>query len=200
MTTFAPHRETLESFVDCINGGVDKDTLTRLLAEDVMLYGPFGDEPITGREAAVETIRTVNGLSSDDTYTEVLSGDTHHAAHFRLQVADAAVNGIFLVLLDADGKIAEVSIFYRTLPAGVASLLGNLPDGHLLPGAEAITGCILSALLSQRCGAPATTGPVSLAACREHWQVLERLGGGAAPLRCGDWSPSAAQLARLRGI
>jgi hypothetical protein len=120
MTTFAPHRDTLESFVDCIHGGVDVDVLTRLLAEDVMLYGPFSDEPVIGREAAVETIKTVNGLSSDDTYMEVLSGEIHHAAHFRLQVGDAAVNGIFFVLLDADGKIAEVSIFYRTLPAGVA--------------------------------------------------------------------------------
>jgi hypothetical protein len=124
MTTFAPHRHTLESFVDCINGtgddGVDTAALARLLAEDVVIYGPFGDDPVTGREAVVETIRSVNGLSSDDTYTEVLSGDTHHAAHFRLQVGDAAVNGIFFVLLDADGKIAEASIFYRTLPAGVA--------------------------------------------------------------------------------
>ena len=128
MTTFAPHRDTLESFVDCINGAAhDTDALTRLLAEDVVMYGPFGDEPVTGREAVVETIQTVNGLSSDDTYTEVLSGDTHHAAHFRLQVGDAAVNGIFFVLLDADGKIAEVSIFYRTLPAGVA-LQRNLAD------------------------------------------------------------------------
>ena len=55
------------------------------------------------------------------------SGETHHAAHFRLQVGHAAVNGIFFVLLDADGKIAEVSIFYRTLPAGVA-LQRNLAD------------------------------------------------------------------------
>jgi hypothetical protein len=124
MTTFAPHRDTLQAFVDCINGagddGVDTNTLARLLAEDVAIYGPFGDDPVTGRDAAVETIRSVNGLSSDDTYTEVLSGDTHHAAHFRLQVGDAAVNGIFFVLLDANGKIAEVHIFYRTLPAGVA--------------------------------------------------------------------------------
>jgi hypothetical protein len=127
MTTFAPHRATLESFVDCIHGGADKDTLTRLLAEHVRLYGPFSDEPITGREAAVETIQAANRLASDDTYMEVLSGETHHAAHFRLQVGDAAVNGIFFVLLDADGKIAEVSIFYRTLPSGVA-LQRNLAD------------------------------------------------------------------------
>ena len=127
MTTFAPHRDTMESFVDCINGGADKDILTGLLAENVRVYGPFGDDPVTGRETAVETIKTVNGLSSDDTYMEVLSGDTHHAAHFRLEVGDAAVNGIFFVLLDAGGKIAEVSIFYRTLPAGIA-LQRNLAD------------------------------------------------------------------------
>jgi len=132
MTAFAAHRDTLESFVDCINGGADKDVLTSLLAEDVTLYGPFGDEPVTGREAAVETIKRVNKLSSDDTYFEVLSGETHHAAHFRLQVGDAAVNGIFFVLLDADGKIAEVSIFYRTLPAGVA-LQRNLAEAIGMP-------------------------------------------------------------------
>jgi hypothetical protein len=127
MTTFAPHRNTLQSFVDCINGGADNDTLTGLLAENVRLYGPFDDDPVVGRKTAVETIKTVNGLSSDDTYLEVLSGETHHAAHFRLQVGDAAVNGIFFVLLDENGKIAEVSIFYRTLPAGVA-LQHNLAD------------------------------------------------------------------------
>jgi hypothetical protein len=132
VTTFALHRDTLESFVDCINSGADKDALTGLLAKNVRLHGPFSDEPIVGRETAVETIRTVNGLSSDDTYMEVLSGDTHHAAHFRLQVGDAAVNGIFFVLLDADGKIAEVSIFYRTLPAGVA-LQRNLADAIGMP-------------------------------------------------------------------
>ena len=132
MTTFALHRDTLESFVDCIHGGVDKDVLTRLLAENVKIYGPFGDEPVTGREAAVETIKTVNGLSSDDTYMEVLSGETHHAAHFRLQVGDAAVNGMLYVLLDGDGKIAEVTIFWRPLPSGVA-LQRNLADAIGMP-------------------------------------------------------------------
>ena len=127
MTTFAPHRDTLESFVDCIHGGADKDTLTRLLAEDVVLYGPLGDEPLTGREVVMETIQTVNRLASDDTYMEVLSGETHHAAFYRLQIGDAAVNGIFYVLLGADGKIAEVTIFWRPLPSGVA-LQRNLAD------------------------------------------------------------------------
>jgi len=138
MPTFAPHRATLESFVDCINGGPDENTLTRLLAEDVVLYGPFGDTPVTGRDAVVHAMLTANGLSSDDTYMEILSGETHHAAHFRLQVGDAAVNGIFFVLLDGDGKIAEVSIFYRTLPSGVA-LQRNLADAIGMPSWELLT-------------------------------------------------------------
>lgn len=132
MTTVAPHRDTMESFVDCINGGADKATLSGLLADNVVLYGPFSDEPTVGRETAVDTIKAVNAVSSDDTYLEVLSGDTHHAAHFRLQVGDAAVNGIFFVLMDSDGKIAEVSIFYRTLPAGVA-LQRNLSEVTGMP-------------------------------------------------------------------
>jgi hypothetical protein len=108
------------SFVDCIHGGADKDVLAGLLAEEVVMYSPLGGEPVTGRDAAVETIRAVNRLAVDDSYEEVLSGDTHHAAHFRLQVGDAAINGIFYVLLDADAKIAEVTIFWRPLPDGVA--------------------------------------------------------------------------------
>ncbi|MGV0700639.1 hypothetical protein [Mycolicibacter sinensis] len=41
MTTFAPHRETVEAFVDCMNGGADKDALSGILAEDVVLHSPL---------------------------------------------------------------------------------------------------------------------------------------------------------------
>ena len=37
MTTFAQHRATVESFVDCMHGGADKDALARILAENVVL-------------------------------------------------------------------------------------------------------------------------------------------------------------------
>ena len=57
--------------------------------------------------------------SADLTYKEVLSGETHHAAYFRLQIEDTVVDGMDYILLDADGKIAEVTIFWRPLPSGV---------------------------------------------------------------------------------
>ena len=197
MTTFAPHRDTLESFVDCINGGADKDTLTRLLAEDVVLYGPFGDEPVTGREAAVETIKTVNRLSSDDTYMEVLSGETHHAAHFRLQVGDAAVNGIFFVLLDADGKIAEVSIFYRTLPAGVA-LQRNLADAIGMPPWELRTE--RGVTTQDRCPQVGTMVTAARSGrCRRHLRVGHFRPNPAKPQRHPPRPPAPGDRTRQSG-
>jgi hypothetical protein len=92
-----------------------------------VLYGPLGDEPFTGRESVLEAIRTVGAVAADLTYKEVLSGETHHAAYFRLQVEDTVVNGMDYILLDADGKIAEVTIFWRPLPSGVV-LQRNLAD------------------------------------------------------------------------
>jgi hypothetical protein len=132
VTTFAPHRDTVQSFVDAMHGGADKDALSRILAENVAMYGPLGDEALTGREAVLQAMQGV-GAAADLTYKEVLTGETHHAAYFRLQIEDTVVNGMDYILLDADGKIAEVTIWWRPLPAAVqmqrhlAGLLGTQP-------------------------------------------------------------------------
>jgi SnoaL-like protein len=132
-TTYAPHRDTVESFVDAMHGGADTDALSGILAEDVVLYGPLSDEPVTGREEVLQAMRGVGTVATDLTYREVLSGATHHAAYFRMQIEDTVVDGMDYILLDADGKIAEVTIWWRPLPSGVqmqgqlAGLLGMQP-------------------------------------------------------------------------
>lgn len=60
-------------------------------------------DDVAGREAVLEAIRTVSAVAADLT---VLSGETHHAACFRLQIEDTVVNGVDYILLDADAKIA----------------------------------------------------------------------------------------------
>ncbi|MFI8348064.1 nuclear transport factor 2 family protein [Streptomyces sp. NPDC085596] len=131
MTTSASNRSSIESFIECMHSGADKDALARVLAEDVVLVGPLGDEPLTGREAVTAAIQTVSKVAADLTYKEVLSGETHHAAFFRLQIADTVVNGMDYILLNEDGEIAEVTIFWRPLPSAVemqghlAQLLGT---------------------------------------------------------------------------
>lgn len=67
----------------------------------------------------------------------VITGATHHAAHFRLQIGDTVASGFDYILLDGDRKIAEVTIWWRPLPSGVqmqrrlAELLGMKPWGLL---------------------------------------------------------------------
>lgn len=138
-TTFAAHRDTVKQFVDCMHGGAGNAALTRLLAENVVLYGPLGDEPITGKEAVLEAMLTVGTIATDLTYKEILSGETHHAAYFRLQIEDTVVDGMDYILLDADGRIAEVTIWWRPLPAGVQ--MQRHLAGHLgMPPWELRTG------------------------------------------------------------
>lgn len=132
MTRFAPYRTTVASFVDCMNGGADEVALLDLFAEDVVMYSPLGDEPTSGRDAVLQAIGTFAAVAKLS-YDEVLTGETHHAAHFRLQIDDTVVNGMDYFLLDANGKIAEVAIWWRPVPAGihmqghVAGLLGMQP-------------------------------------------------------------------------
>ena len=141
MTTFAPRRDVVQLFVDCMHGGADNDALSGILAENVALYGPLSDEPLTGREAVLEAMVTVGNVAAELTYKEVLSGTTHHAAYFQLKIDDTVVNGMDYILLDADGKIAEVTIWWRPLPSAVqmqqhlAGFLGMQP-WELLTGTE----------------------------------------------------------------
>lgn len=126
MTTHALHRDTVTSFVDAMHGGADEAALSRILAEDVVMYGPLSDEPIAGREAVLAAVRGIGG-AADLEYRDVFSSETHHAAYFRLRVDDTAVDGMDRFLLDADGRIVEVTIWWRPLPAGV-ELQGHLAD------------------------------------------------------------------------
>ena len=119
MATFAQHRNTVESFIDCRHSGADTDALTQVLAEDVAIAGPLSDEPLTGREAVTAAIQDLSAVATDLSYKEALSGETHHAAFFQLQIDDTTVDGMDYIRLDADGKIAEITIFWRPLPSAV---------------------------------------------------------------------------------
>jgi len=127
MPEFARHRAAFESFIEAMHGGAHEVEIARCLATDVVLNGPLSDEPLVGRAAVVEAIQAVAALATDLTYTEVLSGPTHHAAVFRLRIDDTVVDGMDLVLLDEDGKIAAVTIWWRPLPSAI-DMQGRLAD------------------------------------------------------------------------
>src|SRR4051794_15270465 len=100
MTEYAPHRAAVQSFIDAMHGGADKQAaIADYLADDVALYGPLSDEPLIGRDAVTEAIQTVGTLAAELTYKEILTGPVHHAAFFRLQIEDTAVDGMDYIRL-----------------------------------------------------------------------------------------------------
>ena len=83
------------------------------------IAGPLSGEPLTGREAVTAAIQDLSAVATDLSYKEILSGETHHAAFFQLQIDDTTVDGMDYIRLEADGKIAEIIIFWRPLPSAV---------------------------------------------------------------------------------
>jgi hypothetical protein len=126
MSTSTQQRAAFEAFLDGMHTA-DTDAIARHLAENVVLNSPFLAEPITGREAVANVLQTVSKLADDLTVQEVLSGENHHAAFFRLQIEDTVVDGMDYARLDADNKIAELSVLWRPLPSIVEM------QGHIAP-------------------------------------------------------------------
>jgi amino acid adenylation domain-containing protein len=83
------------------------------------------------------------------------------------------------------------------LPPDLLSFAQNGGMQSMLPSSAAITGCILSSLLPISAGVPATLGEVTIEECRGHWQALAALGIDAAPLHCGSWVPTQADITRF---
>ena len=120
MTTFAPHRDTVESFVAAMHGGADKDALSGILAEDVVLYGPLGDEPIPAARQSWKPSRGIGAVrpTSRTRKSSAVRRTTPRTSGCKSKTPRST--GWTTFLLDADGKIAEVTIWWRPLPAGVA--------------------------------------------------------------------------------
>src|SRR5258705_10601114 len=60
MTTFTPHRDTVEAFVYHMLGGADKNSLSGLFATDVVLSIPLCEEHLIVRLAALDPMTECN--------------------------------------------------------------------------------------------------------------------------------------------
>jgi hypothetical protein len=83
------------------------------------------------------------------------------------------------------------------LPPRLQSLRRDELIRAMLPRNDTITGCMLSALLPALADLLPTVGPVTAADCLRYWDGMERLGVTAAPLHCGTWTATPADVARF---
>ena len=89
------------------------DAAVALLADDVVFRSPAVFKPYEGRETVSTILRTVFGVFEDFRYTDELDGAGLHGLVFEARVGDRSLQGIDLLRLGADGRIAEFTVMIR---------------------------------------------------------------------------------------
>lgn len=95
----------------------DPELLAAALREDVVLHSPVLFRGFQGRDVVVQVLQFVALTLEDFAYVDdVGEGDTVFL-RFRAKVGDRELEGVDVLELDADGLVAELTVFMRPLSA-----------------------------------------------------------------------------------
>lgn len=98
----------------------DLDLMTEALREDVVLHSPILFRGFEGREMTIMVLSQVIEVLEDFRYTDELAEGDTVALRFKAMVGDRELEGIDFLELDADGRVAELTVFMRPLSAVTA--------------------------------------------------------------------------------
>ena len=96
--------------IDAVRGS-DRDTLTAMLAEDVVFHSPV--QTYRGREQVVHLLTIIGTVLDAADVTRELDGVTFFAAY----VEEHPVDGVLVQRTDEHGRIAEITLMLRPLAA-----------------------------------------------------------------------------------
>jgi hypothetical protein len=97
----------------------DRDGLLATLAEDVRLHPPTSEKVFQGRDTVSGVLCAVTDVLRDFVVTEIVGsadGRTHGVV-FDALVDEMSLQGWDLLELDADGRVAVITVMMRPLPA-----------------------------------------------------------------------------------
>lgn len=105
----------------------DGDAVANLLAPDVVFHSPMTSRvAFTGRAEVAALHRDIFAVLDDLRTTEPLALGNTRSFTFRATVRGVELDAVNLVTCDSQGKITEMTIFVRPLPA-LATLFATLP-------------------------------------------------------------------------
>jgi len=90
------------------------------LAEYVILESPIAAEPIVGRGQVANVVARLFDVIDEFTVVEIISGDGHFAVVANIKMGTIEIDGIDLIGINAQGKVASLSIHLRPMRAVVA--------------------------------------------------------------------------------
>lgn len=95
----------------------DVELMTETLREDVVLHSPILFRGFEGREIVGQVLTHVAATLEDLAYTDELAEGDTVCLRFQAKVGDRELEGIDFLELDADGRVAELTVFMRPLSA-----------------------------------------------------------------------------------
>ena len=95
----------------------DLDLLTATLREDVVLHSPILFRGFEGRDVVSQVLTHVAATLEGLTYVDELAAGSGVCLRFKAKVGDRELEGIDFLELDAEGKVAELTVFMRPLSA-----------------------------------------------------------------------------------
>ena len=105
----------------------DSTSAAAQLAEYVILESPIAVEPVVGREKVAHVVAQLLDVFDEFIVTEIIAGDGHFAVVTNIKIGTTEVDGVDLIGINAEGKVASLSIHLRPLRAVVAL------QNHLAP-------------------------------------------------------------------
>lgn len=95
----------------------DLELMTEVLREDVVLHSPVLFRGFEGREVVIAVLSQVIEVLEDFRYTDELAGEGTVCLRFKANVGERELEGIDFLELDADGRVAELTVFMRPFSA-----------------------------------------------------------------------------------
>ncbi|MFL5908412.1 MAG: nuclear transport factor 2 family protein [Solirubrobacterales bacterium] len=138
----------------------DLDALVAALASDVVLRSPIFDVPFEGIDEASDLFTVLLEVLWPLTYVDEIPGDPH-VLHFTGEIKGTRLEGIDLLRFDDQGRVREITVFFRPFPGAAAFLsamgpkLGRRRGGAGRAATLAAAGAPVSALMR----ATASLGP-----------------------------------------
>ncbi len=99
---------------------LDLDSAAALLADDVEFHSPVAFKPFTGKEAVTEVLRAVMDTFEDFVYTDELEKNEFSTLFFDARVGEKKLQGVDILRLNDNGKIAHFTVMLRPLSGVIA--------------------------------------------------------------------------------
>jgi hypothetical protein len=95
----------------------DVELMLETLREDVVLHSPVLFRGFEGRDAVSMVLSHVAAVLEGLTYTDEAIGGETVVLRFKANVGELELEGIDYLTLDADGRVADLTVFMRPMSA-----------------------------------------------------------------------------------